>query len=128
MAYLKRIIVVIMLMLPLSLPAQAEPVLGHISGFPVYPGLSEVEDAGLIFDKAEGRVIEAQLRGEGDADEARVFYQVALQQTGWRRVMIPCGGNHLVYVREGELLEMAIAEVGGVLEIGVYLAPNDSGL
>jgi hypothetical protein len=134
MRYLKRIMVVMalgfsgaMVGLFLALPTQAEPVLGHISGFPIYPGLAEVEDAGVIFDKAEGRVVEALLRGEGDVDEVRSFYRAALAQTGWRRVMTPCAGDQLVFVREDEILEMAISGADGTLEINIHLAPGGAG-
>lgn len=51
---------------------------------PVMPGLTELEDYTLVFDKPEGRIIEMVARIEGaSADDVREYYRRSLPQLGW---------------------------------------------
>lgn len=68
--------------------AQAETrFFENLTDVPVMPGLEELEDQSLMFDKPEGRIIETMAAGEGleKADIYR-FYGESLPQLGWERI------------------------------------------
>ena len=70
---------------------------------PVMPGLIEVPELSLSFDKATGRISQAAAVYNGiNIDAVFVFYDQSLRQMGWRK--ISQGG----YVREGEKLSISI--------------------
>ena len=55
-----------------------------LQDIPVMPGLTELEDYTLVFDKPEGRIIEmvAKIEGAG-VDDVRDYYRLSLPQLGW---------------------------------------------
>jgi hypothetical protein len=51
---------------------------------PVMPGLTELEDYTLVFDKPEGRIIEMVARIDGaSVSDVRDYYRRSLPQLGW---------------------------------------------
>lgn len=56
-----------------------------LEGFdvPVMPGLAEVPEARLTFDKEEGSIIETVLEGKAPAGQAQTWYASALSGLGW---------------------------------------------
>ena len=85
---------------------------------PLMPGLVPVEGASLVFDKPEGRIIEAQARGKLDRAKVREFYGAALPQLGWSAA----GAN--AWRREGELLRLDFRGRDGDLTVGFTLSPQ----
>ena len=72
------------------------------------PGLYELAGEGVVFDKAEGRIIEAAAAGEGvDPAEIMDFYAKTLPQMGWVRD----GEGH--YFRAGERLILRLEVAPG---------------
>ena len=73
---------------------------------PVMPGLTELEDYKLVFDKPEGRIVEMVAKIEGASiDDVRNYYSRSLPQLGW--VMTAPdnymrGGEHLSFNFERE--------------------------
>jgi hypothetical protein len=90
-----------------SSPAVAQEA-GHfiagIEDLPVMPGLTEIPEAGLVFDKPAGRIVEAYAQGEGRKQAVLDFYRRTLPELGW----------HLQaddrYAREGEELTLQVRE------------------
>ncbi|WP_417455039.1 hypothetical protein [Kiloniella sp.] len=89
----------------------ASPVLASEGGFftgsggvPIVPGMEEMEELGVVFDKPEGRIVEAFASGHLSQGDVREFYGRALPQLGWEVV-----GEGL-FVREGEVLKIEILE------------------
>ncbi|WP_417430532.1 hypothetical protein [Kiloniella sp.] len=89
----------------------ASPVLASEGGFftgsggvPIVPGMEEMEELGVVFDKPEGRIVEAFASGHLSQVDVREFYGRALPQLGWDVV-----GEGL-FVREGEVLKIEILE------------------
>lgn len=85
---------------------------------PVMPGLSELPDKSLVFDKPSGRVAQASAAGKSVAGEAiRAFYAETLPQLGWA----PVGAD--TYVREGEKLVLSVGSQAGYNVVQFTLAP-----
>ena len=80
----------------------AEGYLAGIPDLPLMPGLQEVPDSGLVFDKPEGRIVEAYAAGETTPQAVAAFYDQTLPQLGWRREK---PGS---YLREGERLSLDV--------------------
>lgn len=101
---------------------------------PVMPGLVEDLAARVIFDKADGRIIEARLIGRGSVVaesveesvvEAADFYRESLGQMGW--IMSADDPAKPVYCREGERLKIRFMVTEGRLTIDFSLSPALSG-
>ena len=50
---------------------------------PLMPGLTEIEEETIVFDKPEGRIIMAVAEGCIGEDRAFTFYETALAEIGW---------------------------------------------
>lgn len=76
----------------------------NIEDIPVMPGLKEVPDQGVAFDKPDGRVVEgvAISNGGQTAQSIKEFYEKVLPQLGWKALT----GNE--YIRESEHLKIAL--------------------
>ena len=85
---------------------------------PVMPGLSELPDKALVFDKPEGRIAQAGAAGKTvQTAQIRAFYAETLPQLGWS----PLGADS--YIREGEKLVLSIAPEAGYNVVRFTLAP-----
>lgn len=74
---------------------------------PVMPGLAEMPDRALVFDKPEGRFAQAGAAGKGVTEQGiRAFYAASLPQLGWQAA----GGDS--YIREGEKLVLSVGSEG----------------
>jgi hypothetical protein len=98
---------------------EGKEFIAGIEDLPVMPGLAEIADAGLIFDKPSGRIVEAYAQGEVGEQAVLDFYQETLPQLGWLSQV----GNR--YAREGEELTLQVraSETGGVV-VMFRLAPK----
>src|SRR5919106_2367086 len=60
---------------------------GYVAGIadlPLMPGLEELPDAGVVFDKPAGRIVDAYAQGRVTPASVLDFYGKALPQLGWR--------------------------------------------
>lgn len=66
--------------------AQGRPAgfLSVIDDVPLMPGLSERAEAAVVFDKPEGRIVEAEASGRATRADVLKFYASSLPQLGWR--------------------------------------------
>jgi hypothetical protein len=95
------------LLVALSLGALAGEAARFVAGLedlPLMPGLSALEDAGLVFDTPQGRIVEAFAAGPVTRAEVAAFYTETLPQLGWRMT-----GTD-TWSREGETLRMEVLE------------------
>src|SRR5258706_12454213 len=90
----------------LSAAAFAQTYVAGVEDLPLMPGLVEQEGGGLVFDKPEGRIVEALASGPGRAQAVAEYYAKVLPQLGWQRT--PDGS----YTREAERLSIAAREDG----------------
>ena len=111
----------VLLALSVLLPwAAAHAAGGYVPGtedVPLMPGLAPVGDAPLVFDKPEGRIVEAQARGKLARAGVRDFYGATLPQLGW-------SGGADVWRREGEVLRLDFRGRDGDLTVGFTLSPQ----
>lgn len=85
---------------------------------PIMPGMEEIPDMALSFDKPDGRIAQAGATVDLIKEEAIIaFYQESLKQMGWQKR----GAN--AYVREGEKLEILIEKTGTSQLVRFYLKP-----
>lgn len=106
-----------LLWLAAVLPAQAQFV-GGIDDLPLMPGLTDIPDAGVVFETPAGRIVEAQaLTGDQGPAQVRAFYDASLPQLGWEKIK---SGQ---YRREGETLHLEFPE-GPVPTVRFRLAPG----
>lgn len=110
------------LALAVAAPACADGYLAALEDVPLMPGLEEVADAGLEFEAATGRIVEAVAIGAKrpglDRGAVLAFYGSALPQLGWRPV------TALSFVRESEVLELTVEEVPGRVTVRFGLKPR----
>jgi hypothetical protein len=114
---LRPVVVAALLWLAAALPALAQFV-GGIDDLPLMPGLTDIPDAGVVFETPAGRIVEAQaLTGAQARAQVLDFYDATLPQLGWEKIK---SGQ---YRREGETLHLEFPE-GPVPTVRFRLAPG----
>jgi hypothetical protein len=89
-----------------------------IEDLPLMDGLVEDRAAGLVFDKPEGRIVEAYAYGAVRASVVRAFYGATLVQLGWQ----PAGDG--LYQRDDEALRITSSGADNALTVQFSLSPN----
>lgn len=90
---------------------------------PLMPGLHELADESVVFDKPGGRIAQGAAAMPGNAADPAVpagidaFYARTLPQMGWA----PAGERR--YAREGEILTYALEHRGGFSIVHFTVAP-----
>ncbi len=92
--------------------------LAGIEDLPLMPGLREIHELTMIFDKPDGRLIRAVAKGEIDLASVWRFYDDTLPQLGWRRLAT----GH--FVRDGESLRISAEKNGARLTVRFAIAPG----
>ncbi len=102
--------------LPAAPPAK---FFSSMQDIPLVPGLSELPDQTVSFDKPEGRIVESVAEIETpDAAFVKNAYEDTLPQLGWRRV------SDNLYVRERESLTLAFESYEGRNFMRVMVRPR----
>jgi len=65
-------------------PVRAQQFVPGTEDVPLMRELAPVKDSDLVFDKPEGRIIEASARGKVTKSAVRSFYASTLPQLGWK--------------------------------------------
>ena len=91
---------------------------GGIEDLPLMAGLVEDAAAGLVFDKPEGRIVEAVATGPLERAAVDAFYAATLAELGWR----PSGDG--AYKREGEALRITVSGEDGAVTVHFSLTPD----
>ncbi len=90
----------------------------EVPDLPLMPGMAEMPDAGVSFDKPEGRIVEVYAQGEGNADEVLRFYRRTLPQLGWE------AAGPKRFRREGEVLDLEVKTAGNFVTLRCALHPE----
>ncbi|MEQ9643319.1 MAG: hypothetical protein RIM84_25085 [Alphaproteobacteria bacterium] len=113
--------------------------LADVVDLPLMPGLWEVPDAGMVFDKPQGRIVEAEARGDETPDAVRAYYADALPPLGWRAegraqpdAATNSEGKRAVarlpwadtFRRDGEVLRIEISERAGAVAVRFSITPD----
>lgn len=107
--------------------------LADLSDVPLAPGLLEVEGERLVFDKPEGRIVQAVATGKRPVSEIAGFYRETLPQLGWE--LLPATdakeatppdveADRLVFARDLEQLEIRLETVYQTLVVRFSLEPR----
>ena len=97
-----------------------EPVFFSVlEDVPVMPGLMEVEDSALFFDKPQGRIVELSVDMSGVTREQILnFYLETLPQFGWGVV------EENLFFRDGEYLELSFIQQDGQQVLKIMVKPS----
>jgi len=98
-------------------PAAAQHFVPGTEDVPLMRELAPVEGSDLVFDKPEGRIIEASARGKVTKAAVRSFYASTLPQLGWK-----ASGES--WTRETERLHLDFAGRDGDLWVTFTLLPK----
>jgi hypothetical protein len=106
--------------IPGSARAQNVGYVANVEDLPLMPGLSEIAGAGLVFDKPEGRIVEAYARGSLTPEAVLAFYRRSLPQLGW------VAAGPAAYHREGERLDLEVLgqDTAGTVVVRFSLSPE----
>ena len=98
--------------------ARADAFFQSVSDIPLMPGLSEITDQEVVFDKPEGRIVEAAASTSRNRDAILSFYDSTLPQLGWDKT----GAG--TFVRSGETLKIGIEDAGGGRLVHIAILPR----
>jgi len=111
-----------LLLLPLVLltvlPAAADEFVAGTEDVPLMPGLRPLPNSDIVFDKPEGRIVEARAAGVTTRVKVEAFYAASLPPLGWK----PAGRDQ--WRRDAERLKLDFADTGGKLAVGFTLSPQ----
>jgi hypothetical protein len=89
-----------------------------VADLPLMPGLAEVPEAGVVFDKPAGRIVEAYAQGPLSRAAVTRFYLSTLPNLGWR------AKAEAPFRREGEELHLGFMGDDGALVVRFTLQPE----
>ncbi|MCK5284708.1 MAG: hypothetical protein KAJ86_03885 [Alphaproteobacteria bacterium] len=90
-----------------------------LQDIPLMPGLVELADQTLVFDKPEGRIIEVVSYIQGISfDEIMSYYESVLPQFGWIKT------GEKFFVRGDELLQMCFENHEGQVFLRITVMPK----
>ena len=102
-----------------ALPLKAEQFVAGTEDVPLMPGLMPVPNSDVVFDKPEGRIVEARAEGATTREKVEAFYAASLPPLGWK----PVGRD--AWQRDAERLRLDFAGSGGRLAVGFSLSPRE---
>jgi len=103
----------------LSTPAPAaEGFLSVAEDIPLMPGLVEDTGSATVFDKPNGRIVQADAVGAVGRAAVLSFYAQTLPQLGWN------SESPATYAREREVLEFSFQGRDGALTVHFSLTPR----
>lgn len=100
--------------------ARATEYFETMPDIPLMEGLREFPGEGVIFDKPQGRIIEAVAKLETATEEqVNAFYNETLPQLGWDKV------KDGTFEREAETLQISYELHDGATYLKLAVAPQD---
>ncbi|MEK9646115.1 MAG: hypothetical protein VW547_11285 [Alphaproteobacteria bacterium] len=97
---------------------RADDYFAAIDDLPVAPGMTEDENASVVFDSPAGRIITVIATGNAQLADLRTYYRSALPALGWD----PQSAD--AYVREGATLTFTYSGEGDRLTMRIRLATS----
>jgi hypothetical protein len=96
----------------------ADAFVAGTEDLPLMPALRAVRDSAVVFDKPQGRIVEAKATGRTTRAAVEKFYASTLPELGWTAE----GPN--VWRRENERLRIDMGGRDGNLTVGFTILPN----
>lgn len=98
---------------------QGQQFFQTLNDVPLMPGLYEMLDESVVFDKPGGRIVESAAASEALArTEIHSFYEKTLPQLGWAKVADD------TFVRQGESLTLNVEGQGDYNVVRFMVAPR----
>ncbi len=96
-----------------------EKFLSALQDIPLMPGMTEMKEEALVFDKPSGRIAESAALAQGiEVEEISRFYNLTLPQLGWLKT------GEGAYVRQDEELRISVASAEGCILVRFMLIPR----
>lgn len=115
---LSRLALVVFLAAAPAVAWAADAFVAGTEDVPLMPELQPVDGSALVFDKPQGRIVEAQAKGPVSRGKVRDFYAATLPQLGWHAA----GPN--AWERDGERLLLDFHGRDGNVTVGFTLSPQ----
>ncbi len=125
-----RILTVLLVLVPTPVFAEESKFFSALNDVPLMPGLYELTDETVVFDKPEGRIVESSAVSETqNVNKIKGFYAQTLPQLGWQRQAVPQNAGKAAigadsYVREGETLTLKTETRHQLNIVRFSLSPN----
>ena len=115
-----RVFFAALLFLPSAVWAETEAVFFNaLEDVPVAPGMEELVEQTVLFDKPEGRIIESvAYMDDVTQEQALDFYHSVLPQMGWNKV------SRTRFFRETEFLDIVFEDHEGKNFMRVMVKPT----
>ena len=103
-----RLAAILAVLIPAAGWAEESRFFSELNDIPLMPGLYELTEETVVFDKPEGRIVESSAVSETqEIAKIRAFYAETLPQLGWQR-QLPASARTAKgvdsYAKEGEIL------------------------
>ena len=115
---LGKIVLYASMVVLLTAPARADGFISGAEDLPLMAGLTEDAGANLVFDKPDGRIVEAWATGAVSRASVAAFYTETLPQLGWQK------RGAADWTREGERLRIDIAGDDDALTVHFSISPE----
>lgn len=102
-----------------AVPAAAQQFVPGTEDLPLMKELAPVKGTDLVFDKPEGRIVEATARGKVKRKAVESFYDATLPQLGWKAAV-----SADTWTRETETLHLDFSGHDGDLWVTFTLLPK----
>ncbi len=103
-------------------PSLAQSFVTGTEDVPLMAGLTEDEEAAVVFDTPGGRIVEAAATGPMNVASVRDFYRRSLSSLGWTTV------DGETYLRGDETLRVVVTADGSKgIRVAFQLAPAGNG-
>ena len=108
-----------MCLLSASVLAEEPRFFSQLTDIPVMPGLYELADQAVVFDKPEGRIVTVMAVSETEnVNDINAFYNTALPQLGWTRV------RDGVFARQDETLLVGVEAENALSVVKLMVSPR----
>jgi len=100
--------------------------LTSLPDIPLMAGMTEIRDSGVVFDKAEGRIVEELVRAPKlTPAEVADFYNRVLPPLGWTRIQPkPASAYSSRFFRNGEQLVVNLDKLAAEGLVSFAVSPN----
>jgi hypothetical protein len=116
--HVRTLLIILPLLFAVVAPAIAEEFVAGTEDLPLMPALKPVPNSDIVFDKPEGRIVEARAAGATTRAKVEEFYAASLPALGWKQA----GRDQ--WQRDAERLKLDFADASGKLAVGFTLSPK----
>lgn len=115
---MRRYFALVLVLFLAATAVRAEEFVAGTEDVPLMPGLRFITGSELVFDKPEGRIVEAKAQGALTRAKVQAFYAASLPQLGWKKI----GADQ--WQREAERLKLDFRGPDGRLTVGFTISPQ----